>query len=339
MPDLYEESIRHQVMVEGYKEDQINEALMVTPLLLAAFIRDLDGLNANSLRELTYPQLNRFVDRMQANQTKTAAPTQRKIVGNLKDFAGQEFGFQARSLENNDIPAPEPVSDTRAYQEAADTPMSSDGSTLAGFLPFWVAAHAGRMGNTVRRAWADNIPNSDLVTLVRGTRPRRYRDGLLGSQFTRSVRFTLTTAIQHVASSGRLLAMRLSPNTKGYRWASVLDSRTTAICRSLDGRFFEFGKGPRPPAHPGCRSTIVPVLNQEDEAPQRQTYYSWLKRQPKGFQEEVLGKTRTKLFREGGISAKEFADLNLNRYFKPRTLAEMKRLEPLIFERADVDNP
>ena len=34
-------------------------------------------------------------------------------------------------------------------------------------------------------------------------------------------------------------------------------------CRALDGRVFEYGKGPKPPQHFGCRSTIVPEVDYE----------------------------------------------------------------------------
>jgi len=46
---------------------------------------------------------------------------------------------------------------------------------------------------------------------------------------------------------------------KKYRWVSTLSERTSDICRNLNGRIFEFGKGPLPPAHINCRSTITVV--------------------------------------------------------------------------------
>jgi hypothetical protein len=49
--------------------------------------------------------------------------------------------------------------------------------------------------------------------------------------------------------------------TKEYRYISTLDSRTSTICRNLDGQIFEYGKGPEPPQHFGCRSTTVPVID------------------------------------------------------------------------------
>jgi len=40
--------------------------------------------------------------------------------------------------------------------------------------------------------------------------------------------------------------------TKKYRYLATLDSRTSAICRSLDGKEFKYGDGPLPPVHFNC---------------------------------------------------------------------------------------
>jgi len=63
-------------------------------------------------------------------------------------------------------------------------------------------------------------------------------------------------------------------------------------------------------------------------------YYHWLQQQPAAFQTEALGPVRAKLFREGGLSVERFAELPLDRRFTSLTLAQMKKLEPLAFERA-----
>ena len=51
--------------------------------------------------------------------------------------------------------------------------------------------------------------------------------------------------------------------TKKYEYVAILDSRTTALCGSLDGRQFRYGKGPMPPQHFNCRSTTVPIIDDE----------------------------------------------------------------------------
>jgi len=58
-----------------------------------------------------------------------------------------------------------------------------------------------------------------------------------------------------------------------YEYVATLDSRTSPICRRLDGRKFAYNKGPTPPQHFNCRSTTVPVVD-----------YAGLKKQ-KGFED------------------------------------------------------
>jgi SPP1 gp7 family putative phage head morphogenesis protein len=93
--------------------------------------------------------------------------------------------------------------------------------------------------------------------------------------------------------------------TKKYKYVATLDSRTSAICRALDGRVFEYGKGPKPPQHFGCRSTIVPEIDYEGlgfEPPRPgkraakgglvdadTNYGQWLLDQGTARQQEVLG--------------------------------------------------
>jgi SPP1 gp7 family putative phage head morphogenesis protein len=146
----------------------------------------------------------------------------------------------------------------------------------------------------------------------------------------------------------------------GYRWVSILDDATTQICRSLDGQVFMFGEGPTPPAHINCRSSIIAELlgrwlkrgptgrfvprderlatgaKGVERVDGGTTYYEWLKTQPAAFQNDALGVTRAKLFRDGGMSAATFAKLNLGRHFRPLTLAEMRRLKPNAFRRAGI---
>lgn len=62
--------------------------------------------------------------------------------------------------------------------------------------------------------------------------------------------------------------------------------------------------------------------------PGNTTYDEWLRRQPEGFQNEVLGKTRAEAFRNGA-TLDQFIDANSN---QPLTIAEMKEKEPEIFE-------
>ena len=90
--------------------------------------------------------------------------------------------------------------------------------------------------------------------------------------------------------------------TKKYEYVATLDARTTALCGSLDGRKFKYGEGPEPPQHFNCRSTTVPIIDDDDlrrrfpdtrpsevgRVPQDLSYPDWLNRNP-NMQTQALG--------------------------------------------------
>ena len=98
--------------------------------------------------------------------------------------------------------------------------------------------------------------------------------------------------------------------TSKYRYVATLDTRTSAICRALDGREFEYGKGPQPPQHFNCRSTIVPIIDpdilppstmakrasMDGPVPANESYGQWLSKQSKTTQAEVLGAEKVAYF-------------------------------------------
>jgi len=137
------------------------------------------------------------------------------------------------------------------------------------------------------------------------------------------------TSVNQVANTASKRAFEANSDiAKKYKYVATLDSRTSAICAQLDGQKFTYNKGPTPPQHFNCRSTIVPVIDDEwyeqfgetppdkvfgpDETqraakwgkgqtgrpvPGNMTYGQWLARQPKSVQAEVLGKEKSAYFR------------------------------------------
>jgi len=65
-----------------------------------------------------------------------------------------------------------------------------------------------------------------------------------------------------------------------YEYVATLDSRTSPICKRLDGRKFAYNKGPTPPQHFNCRSTTVPVVDYEGL--KKREGFQDLKAPPKG---------------------------------------------------------
>jgi SPP1 gp7 family putative phage head morphogenesis protein len=100
------------------------------------------------------------------------------------------------------------------------------------------------------------------------------------------------TSINQVANTASQQVYEANQDiTKKYRYVATLDTRTSSICRALDGREFEYGKGPTPPQHFNCRSTTVPVIDpdilppsttatrasKDGQVPINTTYGKWLK--------------------------------------------------------------
>lgn len=72
------------------------------------------------------------------------------------------------------------------------------------------------------------------------------------------------------------------------------------------------------------------VREQIGRVPAKVTYQEWLTRQSAAFQQDVLGKTRARLFRRGGLTLDKFVDAKGRRF----TLAELARSDKAAFQQA-----
>jgi SPP1 gp7 family putative phage head morphogenesis protein len=119
------------------------------------------------------------------------------------------------------------------------------------------------------------------------------------------------TSINQVANSASMAVYEANQDiSKKYRYIATLDSRTSSICRALDNREFEYGKGPIPPSHFSCRSGIVAVIDPDilppstiakrasadGPVPINTSYGQWLKDQPLKTQQDVLGASKVPYF-------------------------------------------
>ena len=119
------------------------------------------------------------------------------------------------------------------------------------------------------------------------------------------------TSVNQVANAAAMQTYEANPDiTSRYKYVATLDSRTSAICRALDGKEFPYGKGPTPPQHFNCRSTIVAVIDNsllgpskvakrasaDGPVPADTTYGKWLHEQPASVQAKVLGPSKVPYF-------------------------------------------
>lgn len=207
-----------------------------------------------------------------------------------------------------------------------------------------------RFLDEMRQGIAQGEALGDLVRRVRGRRENGFKDGIMQTSTQRAEAIVRTSVI-NVANDARLAVYERNADIiDAIRWVSVLDNRTTPICRALDGKMWtvpdlkpiDHDKHfPGPTAHWNCRSIQVPVLKQwsditngalkdripqgtrasmDGQVPQETTYQQWLSRQPEALQLEVLGKSRFKLWKSGKLSLEDMTDQRNN----PLTLDELR---------------
>lgn len=237
---------------------------------------------------------------------------------------------------------------------------------------------------------AGMVAGEDMATIARrvvGTGPLKGADGV--TEITRrQVQAITRTAVQHVANDARDAYFAENADIiAAEQFVATLDSRTTPICRSMDGKVFPLGKGPRPPLHFNCRSLRIAAIDgtlagdrpakpatqkmlvreyaeknglgsirSRDQLPRgtkgdfdkwsrgrirelvgpipaSTNYQEWLKGQTKAFQDEVLGVTKAKLFRDGGLTLDKF----VHRSGDELTLRELAQKHADAFRAAGLD--
>ncbi len=196
---------------------------------------------------------------------------------------------------------------------------------------------------------AEGESTVDIVRRIRGI--PGGAPGVYGT-LRRNTEAIVRTAINHVSTQAREITYLANNDLiKSVMIVATLDARTTDICISLDGKVFEVMEGPRPPFHMQCRTTTTPVLKSFEElglrrvdfpastrasmngqVPSSVTYPEWLKGQPAAFQNEVLGPTRARLFRQGKVAGDRF----VNNQRQTLTLEQLRRREGLTLEDIEV---
>ena len=218
-----------------------------------------------------------------------------------------------------------------------------------------------RIRDAVRMGFVQQESVGQIVQRIRGTRARAYRDGLLEID-RRGAEAMVRTAISHTAGYVRDRFREANGDlVKAQSWTATLDTRTSETCRIRDGKQYQPVSPYKPIGHslpwlggPGrahwqCRSTSVPVLKSwqelgfdvaelpagsratmDGQAPADLSFADWIKRQSAARQDEVLGPTRAKLMRQGGLT--------LDRFYTDKgralSLDEMRQRDAAAFRRA-----
>lgn len=221
------------------------------------------------------------------------------------------------------------------------------------------AGTASRIRDAIRMGMVEGLTTPEIVRRIIGTRAEKYADGLLQIS-RRDAEAVVRTAVAHVNGVARDAFFAANTDILAeVVWSSTLDGRTSSGCRLRDGLKYT-ADGHKPIGHtipwgagPGrlhwrCRSGsyaitklwselgIEPDLgtrsSMDGQVPAETTYGDWLKRQSAERQDQVLGPTRAKLYRDGRLALPDMYD-SKGRYL---TLEEMRQRTPDLFAAAEL---
>ena len=345
---------RQQVLLDRLKSGEVAK---FKPFL-QAIERDLYmRLSAEDIDSYDAARIARLLAAIERDMRGIFGEYTTQLTGDLVDIAAYAAEQEAKNIAFT-VGSFEPVIPSAEQIRTAifTAPLSVQGyhtgQLLEPWLESWTDDQVEYVNGVIQQGYYQGKSTAEIVRQLRGTAAQRNQNGSM-ALIDRSNTTLVRTAIQHSAQVARDTFYDANDDLiRGVEWVATLDSRTSQQCRSLDGKRFPLKSGPRPPIHPACRSTTVPVLDpafdvlgkgatrpsKGDDGPERVSastnYYQWLKTQPAEFQDVAIGQTRGKLLRNGGLSADRFAELNIGKNFEPLTLDEMRRLEPVAFERS-----
>jgi len=357
MSDLFDAAVRNQILLERLKASA-QEAFQPYLREIAVLVRDRLADEGEVIG--TKLALNQLLSDIRTGQIDIYASYNEEFADLLGEVALDQAGMEAESLTKAiigitaDIPPNDVVLSALRNNPLQIENYSGD-PLLKSFLRDLTGKQVNIIQTKIQQGYAQGRTVDQIARSIRGTKAQKYKNGEL-ARINRSNRALVHTALQHASTQGRKSTLKKNKDILiGYEWVSTLDSHTSRVCRSLDGRVFEFDKGPLPPIHVACRSTTVAKVNKKYDLASdvvgvrpssgaggakpvsgNTSYYEWLGRQPARFQDSAIGKTRGLLLRNGGLSGDEFAELNLNKNFKPLTLAEMRAKRPEVFENANL---
>ncbi len=253
MPTLTDKIIRHQVYLEGLKYGALSSANPILVGMERDIRASLVGIKSDGLGLLSKSALLKLMRSLRLSILRRYNTYSVSLLKFLEAFLAIDVGHM-RSIFD-DEPTPEPEEDDKAlagiwWPRIRSSVLPANGIALEAFVKSLGPAAAIATVQTLQRAAANRDTLDATNEAITGLRKR------LEGQ-TRAV---LATALQSVSAQSQAAFAKIV-GIEQYEWVSILDSRTSEICRARSGQRYFYGNGPLPPAHPNCRSSIVPVVD------------------------------------------------------------------------------
>ena len=328
---------RHQVLIQLYGEGQAKQIAREVDGVLTIVDRIISG---RDLASMPKAQLNRVYKEITKAVTEKYAEVSASQLKQLDLFGSGEYKFSSDMLAANVTASVTAATVRESFVNTLMNVRPGEQMTIGAALNQFGKNKAREIVRTVADGTTQGFTSQLLTNSISNLAPMQK------NQAGSLVR-TLVNAVSTQARDDLFNAN--SDILEGYEWVSTLDSRTSLICMGRDGIIYPLNSSIKPPAHFGCRSTMIAKIKPEydllpngtrpaigpngaSQVSEKTTYGSWLKKQPAAFQDEVLGDQRAALFRRGGLDIGSFT----TRGGRTLTLDELRARQPLAFEKANL---
>lgn len=362
---LQDEAIRHATELQKYGNSVLAKIMAVLNRSDARLAAELAALLSEmSPSGFSMDRLEALLSSIRAMNTQAYNQAERELTEELKQFVAYEVAYQQQMLTSF-LPVGVSVASVNVAQVyAAAMARPFQGSLLRQVWSDLDAAKMKRVRQVIAQGFVEGKTTDQIIREMRGAKAKGYADGFIQKD-RRDVAAVVRTALSHTAGSVHdAVYERNSDVIKALKWSATLDLRTSPMCRIRDGKLYTpdshkpinhkipWGGGPGR-LHWCCRSASVPVLKSNKELgidlpdlelsdrtrasmdgqiPADTTFSDWIKRQSASRQDEVLGLTRGKLLRDGGLSLDDMYT-DKGTYL---TLEQLRQRDAKAFERAGV---
>jgi hypothetical protein len=220
---------------------------------------------------------------------------------------------------------------TSTAMKALVSDVLIEGSPAASWWAKQAADTAFRFASQVRQGVAQNETVAQVVTRIVGS--KKYGTPGIMDISRRNAYALVHTSIQQISNDARMATFQENADIlEGMEQVSTLDSHTTAVCMAYSGQQWNLDGNPINgselpynggcPRHYNCRSVIVPLLiplskiagvelpkkpegtraSDLGQIKESTTFDAFLKRHSTEYQDELLGKGRADMWREGKIT-------------------------------------
>ena len=268
----------------------------------------------------------------------------------FKDVIETELEFDQSAIEaivDDYTAAAPPVAkvEKAAYLNPLVINTGAEAVMFERYISDWQPREINKVIGIIRGGFSTGMTTQQIVRDICGTKSSKYRDGALNK--TRAdIQGMVHTTVQHLASTSRnSFAQENDDLVIGMRDIATLDVKTSSQCKVRDQQvylFSKYGKNhPSPPYHRRCRTAQVFEFSGEysflkegrkrpavfegkaEQVGGTRQYYDILKNQPAAVQDDALGKTKGKIFRNAGLTPEEFKQATVDQFYRELTLDEM----------------